>query len=45
MTMEISRSLEEWLLIDHGLAYWGRDKNGRRFPDDIYKCNFLGENV
>ena len=43
--MEKSRSLEEGLLIDHGLAHWGRDKNGRRFADDIYKCNFLNENA
>ena len=26
------------------LTYWGRD-NGRHFPDDIFKCIFLNENV
>ena len=26
------------------LTHWGRD-NGRHFPDDIFKCIFLNENV
>ena len=31
------------------LTHWGRDNeaetNGRHFPDDIFKCIFLDENV
>ena len=27
------------------LTHWGRDKNGRHFPNDILKCIFLNKNV
>ena len=27
------------------LTHWGRDKNGRHFADDIFKCIFLDKNV
>ena len=27
------------------LTHWGRDKNGRHFPGDIFKCIFLNENI
>ena len=27
------------------LIHWCRDKNGRHFADDIFKCIFLNENV
>ena len=27
------------------LTHWGRYKNGRHFPDDIFKCIFLNESV
>ena len=27
------------------LTHWGTNKNGHHFPDDIFKCLFLNENV
>ena len=27
------------------LTHWGRDKNGRNFADDIFKCILLNENA
>ena len=27
------------------LTHWGQEKNGRHFPDDIFKCTFLNENI
>ena len=27
------------------LTHWGRDKMADIFPDDIFKCNFLNENI
>ena len=33
------------LNFNGGLTYWGRDKNGRHFPDGIFKCFFFKENV
>ena len=34
-----------WLLRALRLTHWGRDKNGRYFSDDIFKCIFLNENT
>ena len=46
----MAQAVENLLHGKQGLAYrtwlthWGRDK-GRHFPDDIFKCIFLNENV
>ena len=32
------------LLVIYQLIHWGQD-NGRHFPDDLFKCIFLNENV
>ena len=31
--------------IQQSLTHWGRNKNGRHFADDIFKCILLNENV
>ena len=31
--------------VDVILTHWGRDKNGRHLPDDIFKCIFVNKNV
>ena len=37
----------EWSIISFRecLTHWGRYKNGRQFPDDIFKCIFVDEKV
>ena len=38
-------SVSGWLDFQQHLTHWGRDKNGRHFTYDIFKCIFLNENV
>ena len=37
--------LETWRVIDHWLNTLRPRSNGCHFPDDIFKCTFLNENV
>ena len=34
-----------WLIINHPLTHWGRDKMAATWADDIFKCNIVSEDV